>query len=312
MSKEAVEESLQPEQAAAQIGEKLRSAREAKSMSLVEVARRLNLETEVVEGLENNSYESLPETAYVRGYLLAYLRLMELPTSLLKPFDDANKGNEPLITGNRISRSACSQDGWVKCISTGLVILLVIAVVLWFAEQSFNVFEFEPDEPMITDKPPATPQPVVETTDVSGPVNVFSMENELSQPASREQDAGADTVTAGSAGPESAIDPPSIVTAGDAAPEPQAEPQQTYTPVLNMQFSDETWIRIDDDQGNRLQAGTFLKGQDIRLEHQGPLHLIIGRTQHVKLDYAGEPVDLSAYRKGKVARLVLGGTSEQQ
>jgi len=72
-----------------------------------------------------------------------------------------------------------------------------------------------------------------------------------------------------------------------------------------MKFSDDTWIRVDDADGNRLEAGTFRNGQEISVAHDGELHLIIGRTQNVELSYAGEAVDLSRFKSGGVGGMAL-------
>ena len=64
---EATEEDKQADSPAIKIGGELRNAREAKSMTVEEVARRLNLDPHVVDKLEHNDYEFLPEPAYIRG-----------------------------------------------------------------------------------------------------------------------------------------------------------------------------------------------------------------------------------------------------
>lgn len=312
MSEEISEQGTEPQESPILIGETLRSTREAKSMTVSEVARRLNLEEHVVQSLEQDSYESLPEPAYIRGYLLAYIRLMDLPISILKPFDVVNQADKPLLMTNHSVQSSCSQDGWVKCISTGLVVLLVIVLVLWVLEQSFNVFDTEPARLEQTD----TMIPVVVEQAVS--VEVFSMENELKQSAGTTGEILTDEVSL--SGDPSVEQPASEdvsqtelkETSADGSSDPAAldAEQSDKTPVLTMKFSAATWIRIDDDKGNRLEAGTYQKGQDITLSHDGQLHLIIGRTQNVELSYDGEPVDLSRFSSAKVARLKLGQLAE--
>ena len=59
-------------------GEQLRKARVGYGWSLQDVAANLNLDPDVVRALESGDYAGLPEPAFVRGYLRAYARLMEL------------------------------------------------------------------------------------------------------------------------------------------------------------------------------------------------------------------------------------------
>ena len=59
-------------------GEQLRAARVGYGWSLQDVAANLNLDVDVVRALESGDYAGLPEPAFIRGYLRAYARLMEL------------------------------------------------------------------------------------------------------------------------------------------------------------------------------------------------------------------------------------------
>lgn len=314
MSDKVEVDTTEPEFITEHIGEKLRGAREAKSMSIEEIARRLNLEAQVVDGLESNNYQDLPEPAYVRGYLLSYIRLMELPESLLKSFDEANPMNVPLLPGNRPARSACSDDGWVKCISGGLVVILVIVVVLWVLEQSFHFLDFQE----VADSPAESVEPVMQpVASEPEPVSPLKMDAQLTGSTTTADDM-ADPAAATTESIETLVETVTEEPAGVVAEIVPAGPEQAVIdeappadiPVMSMRFSDDVWIRVDDDQGNRLEAGTFHSGDAITLQHDGPLHLIIGRTQNVEIDYAGEPVDLSAYKAGSVARLVLGQADE--
>ena len=59
-------------------GEQLRRARTGYGWSLEDVAANLNLDVDVVRALESGDYAGLPEPAFIRGYLRAYARLMEI------------------------------------------------------------------------------------------------------------------------------------------------------------------------------------------------------------------------------------------
>ena len=59
-------------------GEQLREVRQSYKWSLEDVAANLNLTVDTVRALETGDYSSLPEATFIRGYLRAYARLMEL------------------------------------------------------------------------------------------------------------------------------------------------------------------------------------------------------------------------------------------
>ena len=64
-------------------GEQLRKAREGYRWSVEDVAANLNLTATVVGALESGNHEELPEAIFVRGYLRAYARLMEIDESVV-------------------------------------------------------------------------------------------------------------------------------------------------------------------------------------------------------------------------------------
>ncbi|WP_274571221.1 RodZ domain-containing protein [Neisseria leonii] len=72
------ENGLQPQAAAAELGARLREARERKGLSIGEVAERLKLPARQVESLESGDYRDLPELVFVRGFLRTYSRFLEL------------------------------------------------------------------------------------------------------------------------------------------------------------------------------------------------------------------------------------------
>ena len=59
-------------------GERLRKARIGYSWTIEDVAGNLNLSIDVIHALESGDYAGLPEPAFIRGYLRAYARLMEI------------------------------------------------------------------------------------------------------------------------------------------------------------------------------------------------------------------------------------------
>ncbi|KLT72252.1 hypothetical protein PL75_09235 [Neisseria arctica] len=64
--------------AAQELGQKLKNAREKRGFSIGEVAERLKLPARQIEGLESGNYEGLPELVFVRGFLRTYGRFLEL------------------------------------------------------------------------------------------------------------------------------------------------------------------------------------------------------------------------------------------
>ncbi len=72
-----------------------------------------------------------------------------------------------------------------------------------------------------------------------------------------------------------------------------------------MNFSSDCWIQVKDATGKTLSTGIKKAGQTLNLRGQKPLQVILGAPEGVSVTFASEPVDLSGYTSGKVARFTL-------
>jgi len=61
------------------VGEHLKQLRESKRMSLAEVARVTRMPMSSVERIEANRFDELPGEVFVRGFLRAYARALDVP-----------------------------------------------------------------------------------------------------------------------------------------------------------------------------------------------------------------------------------------
>ncbi len=67
------------------VGPYLRQAREARGLSLEELAQATKIRKTFLEALENEDWESLPAEIYVRGYVRCYAEVVGLnPEEVLK------------------------------------------------------------------------------------------------------------------------------------------------------------------------------------------------------------------------------------
>ena len=129
-------------------GEQLRKARMGYGWSLGDVAGNLNLDVDVVRALESGDYAGLPEPAFIRGYLRAYARLMELDDVQLlggeKPPVHARLGSvvpvmdsgELLASGKRKSWPSFAQKEKSARYRSIIIVLLAIVIILgawWYS-----------------------------------------------------------------------------------------------------------------------------------------------------------------------------------
>ena len=61
------------------VGEHLKQLRESKRMSLAEISRATRVPLSSVERIEANRFDELPGEVFVRGFLRAYARALDVP-----------------------------------------------------------------------------------------------------------------------------------------------------------------------------------------------------------------------------------------
>ena len=128
-------------------GEQLRNARQGYRWSVEDVAANLNLTVEMVRALESGDTEALPGPTFVRGYLRAYARLMEIDEStVLAGADDAQGesiGSVVPVLGKEAFKdkkgrqwlkfSTSQKKSWRKTVLISILILAGILTVWWFS-----------------------------------------------------------------------------------------------------------------------------------------------------------------------------------
>ena len=120
--------------AALGLGERLRSARKAKALSLERVSEVLHLDETLVLALEDEQFESLGAPVFVRGHLRAYARLLELPVdSIVAAYHVSAPSSRVMPTvGHSVDRSVTINPVmWGSC---GLLLLLGL-ILAWYVTQ---------------------------------------------------------------------------------------------------------------------------------------------------------------------------------
>lgn len=86
---------------------------------------------------------------------------------------------------------------------------------------------------------------------------------------------------------------------------PLEAPKANGETALTMSFRSDCWVQVKDASGKTLISGIRKSGQDLNLSGQAPFNVILGAPEGVTMTFASEPVDLSRYTAGKVARFTL-------
>ncbi|MDI9818892.1 MULTISPECIES: helix-turn-helix domain-containing protein [unclassified Legionella] len=163
-------------------GSQLARVREKKGYSQEYVAGKLHLRVRVIELLEADEYQQMPEPVFVKGYLRAYAKLLGLsPEPLLSMFNSMHtpekKVEKALWQSRRESNKGERLIRWL----TGLVVIaIVVAVGLWWQRNKdiYPIASIKTAENKVTSSKNETE---IRLTDLSKMQTIFSSNTSGSQ-----------------------------------------------------------------------------------------------------------------------------------
>jgi cytoskeleton protein RodZ len=158
-------------EAALGLGERLRSARKARALTLEQAAFTLRLEAPVLRALEDERYETLGAAVFVRGHLKAYARLLGLSEeAVLAAYRAADPAADapPKVTRD-LEKPLTTPPGPLAVAAA--VAFVVIALLVLYALGSDPPAPAGPTLPVGQAAPPvAAPVPDAAPTDGFAPV----------------------------------------------------------------------------------------------------------------------------------------------
>ena len=282
------------------LGERLRSARKARALSLERVAEGLHLDESAVLALEEERFDELGAPVFVRGHLKAYAKLVDLvPETVLDAYRELEPQNPVVPAVERDVKRQVTVNPVLWGFS-GLVLLLVVVLALY-------VLQDDAEAPLTT----ATTEEAA-ALPVDGEDSVKSAQS-FSDPL----EATASPVT----NPEPESPPaqpavPAVVASAPPvpAPLPVTETAEVARPSaelvrLSLQFREESWVEIS-DANQRLLFGLQREGRHRDLAGEPPFRFLIGNAAGVDLrindePYAVPPADIT----GKVARFEISAAA---
>ncbi|MGL1562856.1 cytoskeleton protein RodZ [Vibrio parahaemolyticus] len=298
-------------------GTLLKNKRESLGMTQKQVADRLRLRVSVIEDIENNRFESQQVATFTRGYLRSYAKFVGLDEKVvlvaLEQTADV-KPKEQEIEMQSFSRKTKHEKHNSRIMLLTWVIAIVIigiSAAWWWQNQQenslaqvvaeANVETSQPSADEIADIDLMTEEELIAST----PAELAASNNTASE--SSINAAQTDEVV-----PEETEESTTEATQEPVAVIEAAEEVQEASPVvpegmtlLTMKFKADCWIQVKDTNGKTLVSGTQKPGQDVELTGKAPFKVILGAPEGVTMTFASEPVDLSGYTSGKVARFTL-------
>ncbi|MDP1605372.1 MAG: DUF4115 domain-containing protein [Rhodocyclaceae bacterium] len=270
--------------APATVGQRLRAAREAAHLSLVEVADSIKFRPRQIELLEADDYAVLPGATIVRGFVRSYARLLKQDADELLHMLDAVASMAPAEVRAPGNMGVASESG-----KRQFSPLVSATIVLALAAMLLGLWHF-------------LVPPLATETVVAAGSRLWSAPRALLSPAPATEPVPAATVPA-VATPES-----SAVVSPTAAPlSAEASPAQAAVGEITLQFifHGRSWVDVGDVTRQKLHSAENPAGSRLTLSGRPPFDIVIGNAGKVTLTSAGRPIDLAPYTRAEVARLTL-------
>ena len=294
----------------------LKQKREQLGLSQKQISDRLRLRISIIEQIENNQFEPDQVATFTRGYLRSYAKVVGIDESVVLAALDERLGSQPQAQPMRSFSKKTNRekhDSRIMALTWGIVAIIVaISSVWWWQNQQKNMVDIVEEEQLS----------FVSDTQVSPTVTELSMEsvtaaeNELNAEEQTPQvdqleplAATTDTQTI-QTGENTATITSEASTAENSDKANQAEEKTAAASIVSanqmeMNFSDDCWIQVKDATGKILATGIKKAGQTLSVDGKKPYKIILGAPENVSITLASEPVDLSGYTSGKVARFTL-------
>ncbi len=290
-------------------GELLKKAREAKGLSQIEVAQKLNFLPVYVPALENEDFAPLHSVTFIKGYLRAYARFLGIDADEVMHCFAMHHPElvtqEPQQTVEVMKPEKNTNSLVFKLFTLLIVVALITVIIIWWQSRTA--------EPM----PSVGSQDVqVDTLDGNTIVGPVSVEEVVVAPTPDKQEAEAPVE-----------EQPLVENTPPVEEQPQVKPAVVAKPKIEepkpaaplkavaeakviegdpalatlgnnklvaLSFDGECWVEVRDDSGSILHAALMQSGDKVLLEGEPPFRMVFGFGEAAKVFYQGEAFDFSS------------------
>jgi cytoskeleton protein RodZ len=281
-------------------GEVLRKKRENIGLSIDHIANKLNLDSKLIELLEKNDYEKFNIETYLKGYLRAYAKFLDLDDDMvINLYKESNPEKTPEILPNvkpKIQRN--SPDRSVKLFSYIIGLAIALSILVWY-QKNFLVQPSEENLKIANIK-------IHENTNINGvdvDYKIINHTNYWQWPINKaEKNYENNSNELELVGSEKTQD--KIKNIADTNEVSAYNIQQgNDTVVLNL--TGDSWIEIYDGEGERLYLDLARSGKNYIINGNSPFNILLGAANNVSIEFNGSSVDIEPYIKFGIARFTL-------
>ncbi|MCF7488264.1 cytoskeleton protein RodZ [Vibrio sp. A2-1] len=301
---------------AIEAGTLLKNKRESLGLTQKQISDRLKLRVTLIQQIEENQFESDQVATFMRGYIRSYAKYVNLDEKVvlnaLHHSGDAQHQEQEMLSFSRKTKTEKHNSRIMLLTWSIFAVIVGISSLWWWQNQqqdtlSQSLANTESSEELVVEEsldPELTSLEVIEGEQNTETSPVTENSDELTEVSSAEDSVTLDPVEV----VEEASEASEASEAADVASvtaEPETVVPEAVVNELVMQFSADCWIQVKDASGKTLSTGIKKAGQTLNLSGTAPYKVILGAPEGVSMTFASEPVDLSGYTSGKVARITL-------
>ncbi|EAQ54690.1 MULTISPECIES: cytoskeleton protein RodZ [Vibrio] len=301
-------------------GTLLKNKRESLGLTQKQISDRLKLRVTLIQQIEENQFESDQVATFMRGYIRSYAKYVNLDEkvvlSALHHAGDAQHQEQEMLSFSRKTKTEKHNSRIMILTWSIFAVIAGISSLWWWQNQqqdtlSQSLANTESSEELAVEEslaPEFTSLEVIEAEQNEEGSSVVESTDDLAAISDAEDSVTSTDETTAQQATETEQTAEVAVNAEIAANAEAVEASTAPEAVINelvMQFSADCWIQVKDASGKTLSTGIKKAGQSLNLSGTAPYKVILGAPEGVSMTFASEPVDLSGYTSGKVARITL-------
>ncbi|EGI72365.1 DUF4115 domain-containing protein [Pseudoalteromonas sp. B28] len=282
------EENTQTQSEQPTVGQILKNHREQANVSIATIAAPLKLSELQIKRLENDEFALLGPITFVKGYIKNYCRELKVDSAPILAMMPAPP--EPTKPANMQSFSRRTEkeasDSRLMFFSYLILAIVIGSSALWFWQNA---------------------TPIEEQTSKINVANSIMSERQAAQPSILQQQQQAEI------NDESLLESKDTLetsTSSEAVTETAPitsnnESQEDASSTIVMNFNGESWVEIYDGEGEKIAFGVKKAGYIMTVSGTPPFSVVLGKHDAVDITLNGEPVDVSAFPKNRLAKFTL-------
>jgi cytoskeleton protein RodZ len=283
------EDNTQPQNDEPSVGQILKTHRENANISLAKIASLLKLTESQVEHIENDEYHLLGAKTFIKGYIKNYCRTLNIDSTailtMLPAYSTSDKPVDMQSFSRRTEKEA--HDSRLMTVSYLILAIVIGSSAVWWWQNAMPIDE--------------------QTNTINANNSLISEQQESTKLLAEAADEAQSNEIEPAPQANSTVfnEQQTIQAAPLNDAQSQSEPTSSDLSTIIMMFNDESWVEIHDANDEKIAFGVKKAGYEMTLTGVAPFSVVLGKHDVVRITLNGEPVDISAFPKNRLAKFKL-------